>query len=88
MSSQVQIYGIIINRSGLHEVMNSTGVQSELLKHANRIADATGKRQDYRADVQAGKTRAHGRVATNSTAAFMRERYTNRLLKSMGSGKP
>lgn len=77
-----------INPVGVHEVLNSSGVQAELGRQAEQIRARTGKPADYEVSVRPGANRAHGRVATNSKEAFFKERHSNRLLKATGSGKP
>ena len=70
-------------------LLNSEGVQQDLLRRAERIkasADSMGS-GEYVADVRPGKTRAHARV---KTAGTWRDYYSNRkhnsLLKSLDAG--
>lgn len=80
-----------INSAGAREVMNSSGVQSDLLNRANRIkarADSMGS-GTYEADVQPGKSRAHAMVKTprGDFKTMASQRKHNTLLKSMDAGR-
>lgn len=80
-----------MNPAGAREVLNSSGVQQDLLARAERIkarADsmASGK---YEADVQPGKNRAHAMVKTpkGDFATMASQAKHNTLLKSMDAGR-
>lgn len=78
-----------INSAGAKAILNSGGVQSELLRRANSIkmsADGMGKGK-YTADVQPGKNRAHAMVKTTDFVSIKSNAKNNTLLKALGSGK-
>lgn len=78
-----------INSSGAREILNSAGVQSDLLHRANgikRSAESMGN-GTFEADVQAGKCRAHAMVKTTDIVSIRSNAKNNTLLKAMGSGK-
>lgn len=80
-----------MNSAGAREVMNSSGVQSDLLARANRIkarADGIGSGK-YVADVQPGRNRAHAMVKTPSgdLRTMRSQAKHNSLLKSMDAGR-
>lgn len=88
MASNIKVK---MNSAGAKAVLNSAGVQSDLLARANRIkatADgmASGK---YEADVQPGKTRAHAMVKTpaGDFRTMASQRKHNTLLKSLDAGR-
>lgn len=78
-----------INSSGARQLLNSTPVQGELLKRAEKIkarADGIGSGK-YSADVQPGKNRAHAMVKTTDIISKRSNAKHNTLLKSMDAGK-
>lgn len=78
-----------INSSGARQLLNSTAVQGELLKRAEKIkarADGMGSGK-YTADVQPGKNRAHAMVKTTDFISKKSNAKHNTLLKSMDAGK-
>lgn len=80
-----------MNPAGAREVMNSSGVQRDLLARANRIkarADGMGSGV-YEADVQPGVNRAHARVKTprGDFKTMASQQKHNTLLKSMDAGR-
>lgn len=82
---------VVMNHAGAAEVMNSAGVQGDLLARAERIkarADGMGS-GTYEADVQAGRNRAHARVKTPSGdfRTMASQAKHNTLLKSMDAGR-
>lgn len=84
-----------INSAGARAVLNSSEVQAELLRRAERVrarADSIGSGK-YDADVQAGKTRAHALVKTKpgkSSEAYRSRRSNakhNSIAKSIDAAK-
>ncbi len=78
-----------INSSGARQLLNSTAVQGELLKRAEKIkarTDGMGSGK-YTADVQPGKNRAHAMVKTTDIISKRSNAKHNTLLKSMDAGK-
>jgi len=57
---------VVMNRKGMREIMNSPGVQSDLLRRTDIIREQAHRMDggDYVADVQPGKNRAHAMVKT------------------------
>lgn len=82
---------VVMNRAGCIALMNSSGMQSDLLRRANSIkarADGMGSGR-YVADVQPGMTRAHAMVKTppGDFKTMASQRKHNTLLKSMDAGR-
>lgn len=82
---------VVMSDAGSRALLNSEGVQADLLARAERIkarADsvASGK---YEADVQPGKTRAHAMVKTPSGdfRTMASQAKHNTLLKSLDAGR-
>lgn len=78
-----------INSSGARQLLNSSAVQGELLKRAEKIkasADGMGSRK-YAADVRLGKNRAHAMVKTTDFISMASNAKHNTLLKSLDAGK-
>lgn len=81
---------VTINSAGAREVLNSAGVQEDLLARANRIkarADGMGSGV-YEADVQPGANRAHAMVKTprGDFRTMASQAKHNTLLKSLDAG--
>lgn len=79
-----------MNSAGAREVLNSAGVQSDLMARASRIkarADSMGS-GTYEADVQPGRNRAHARVKTpkGDFETMASQAKHNTLLKSLDAG--
>lgn len=78
-----------MNNVGARQVMNSPGVQDDLLRRVRaikRTAESIGTGK-YAADVQPGRTRAHAMVKTTDTQSQRSNHKHNTLLKSLGSGR-
>lgn len=82
---------VTINHAGARAVMNSQGVQNELLRRAMNIANAaeamSGEGVHYAADVQPGKNRAHALVKTTDRHSRASNAKHNTLLKSLDAGR-
>lgn len=77
-----------MNHAGAREILNSSGVQSNLLSRAQRIkaqADSMGS-GIYAADVQPGKNRAHAMVKTTDAQSMASNAKHNTLVKSLDAG--
>lgn len=88
MASKVKV---CMSDSGSRALLNSAGVQADLLGRAERIrakADSIGSGK-YEADVQPGKTRAHAMVKTpnGDFRTMASQRKHNTLLKSLDAGR-
>ena len=82
-------FKVRMNKSGARELLNSVEMQEELLSRAERIrerADSVGS-GTYKADVQAGKNRAHAMVKTTDIVSQNSNKKHNTLLKSMDAGR-
>jgi hypothetical protein len=78
-----------INSSGARQLLNSSAVQGELLKRAEKIkasADGMGSGK-YAADVRPGKNRAHAMVKTTDFKSMASNAKHNTLLKSLDAGR-
>ena len=77
---------VVMNLAGVRAVRNSPEMQRVLLGHAERAASvASGMTgEEFEADVQPGKTRAHARASTASDAAVRANWQTNALVKGLG----
>ena len=78
-----------MNRAGVREVLQSDGVQNDLLARAKAIAASANASSGggYAADVIAGKNRARAVVkATDRNSAFDNSR-NNTLAKSIDAGR-
>lgn len=73
---------VVINQSGVRDLLNSAGVQNMLLEHARKVADRAG--DGFEADVRPGKNRAHARVNATTWKAVGSNRKHNTLLKALG----
>lgn len=71
-----------ISSPGVREFMNSTPVQTELFEHAQKVQSRAGA--GYEVSIQAGKARAHARVATVTEKAVRENLRNNTLLKALG----
>ena len=80
---------VVMKPAGARAVMNSQGVQNELLRRALKIketADSIGK-ATYAADVQPGRNRAHAMVKTTDRHSRASNAKHTTLLKSLDSGR-
>lgn len=88
MASDIRVE---INPAGARAVMNSQGVQNELLRRAMNIADAaesvSGSGVTYAADVQPGRNRAHALVKTTDRHSRASNAKHNSLLKALDAGR-
>lgn len=79
-----------MNAAGARELLNSGGVQADLLRRAEAIkASAEGMGGTYVADVRPGQNRAHAMVKTpeGDFRTMAKQAKNNALLKSMGAGR-
>lgn len=78
-----------MNSAGARAILNSAGVQGNLLNRANGIkASAEGMGNGkYSADVRPGKNRAHAMVKTTDFVSIKSNAKHNTLLKALGAGK-
>jgi hypothetical protein len=74
-----------MNIAGCIALRNDAGVQADLLKRAQRIAQRAG--EGNVADVRAGKTRCHAMVKAMTPKAVHACYASNTLLKSMDAGR-
>lgn len=82
---------VMINSAGAKSLLNSSEVQADLLKRAERIrarADGMGSGR-YEADVRPGKNRAHAMVKTpqGDFKTMASQAKHNTLLKSLDAGR-
>lgn len=82
---------VVMNSAGARELLNCSGIQSDLLSRANSIkarADSMGS-GTYVADVQPGRNRAHAMVKTprGDFKTMASQAKHNTLLKSMDAGR-
>lgn len=82
---------VMINSAGAKSLLNSSEVQADLLKRAERIrarADGMGSGR-YEADVRPGKNRAHAMVKTQQGdfKTMASQAKHNTLLKSLDAGR-
>lgn len=81
-----------MSSAGAQAVLNSGGVQADLLRRAQGIANRANSQLtsleggSYVADVQPGKTRAHAMVKTRGPHAKADNARHNTLLKSLDAG--
>ena len=82
-------FKVKIHISACNELRNSEEVQQYILERAERIkakADSIGSGK-YIADVQPGRTRAHGMVKTTDAKSMASNAKHNTLLKSIDAGR-
>ena len=75
-----------MSSAGAVALMNSSGVQANLMEHASRIGASANSMGSgtYVADVQPGRERAHAMVKTTDAASRRDNARNNTLLKAMG----
>lgn len=74
---------VVLNSSGIKEMMKSDGMQSVLQEQASKVQSKCGS--EYESSVKVGKNRAYGRVETATEHAFFSNMHNNTLLKGLGS---
>lgn len=78
-----------MSNAGARSIMNSSDVQSDLLRRAQAIkgtAESIGS-ASFAADVQAGRNRAHAMVKTTDAKSRRSNAKNNALLKSLDAGR-
>lgn len=80
-----------LNSKGVREVLNSAGTQA-LLNHAAQQAAQAARSMskhpaEFEADVQTGRTRAHGMVKAQDWAAEREQSKRDVLTKALGQTK-
>jgi hypothetical protein len=85
----MSVIKIRMNSAGARTILNSRGVQQDLLRRAERIKEkANGMGNGvYAADVKEGKVRAHAMVKTTDAHSMASNKKHNSLLKSLNAGK-
>lgn len=74
---------VVLNESGIRDLLNSSDVQKHLLNTARQVSSRAGG--GYTVDVEPGRRRAHARVETASEEAFEQELANNSLIRALGS---
>lgn len=72
---------IVMNRKGAIALMNRGDVQEVLLQHADGMAARAGS--GFVADVQPGKTRAHGMVKSSDRESMTAQAERSALTKAI-----
>lgn len=78
-----------LNRAEVRRRLNASDMQAVVLERCNQVKAAANSigSGEYKADVQAGKVRAHGRVSTTDFKSMASNRKHNTLLKALGHGQ-
>ena len=76
---------IVLNRSGVRELLRSPEIQGDLRRRADRIASAAGP--GHEVDVAAGRNRARASVRTDSIDAMFDEATARNLTRSLDAGR-
>lgn len=72
---------VVLNSSGVSELLKSPEIQAVLKEHADRIAQSCSGA--YETDVYVGKTRANASIITRDGATYRHNLKTNELLKAI-----
>lgn len=82
-----------LNRGAARALLQSAGVQADLLARAGRVQDGANAAimsapddELFQASVQVGKNRARASVITGGYASMKAQAATNALLKNLGRG--
>lgn len=80
---------VSMRSAGARAVMNSPGVQGDLLARAQRVAGSASAMGpgEFAADVRAGANRAHAMAKTTDARSMASNAKHNSLLKSIGAGR-
>ena len=73
-----------LNRRGARDLVMSRGVQRLMYERALRLAQNTGRPDDYEVSSRIGKNRARASVITATPIAMARERKRKVLLRALG----
>lgn len=82
MASKVRIE---MNPAGFQEILKSAGVQADLERRAEAIANAAGDGMDV--DVRVGRTRARASVRTGTPEAMRAEARDKTLTRAIDAGR-
>lgn len=78
---------IELNEAGIRELLRSQGVRDELLRRAQRIAEAAGGAPDYEADSSLTHHRARATVWTATPEAMRAEATDRALTRAFDAGR-
>lgn len=76
---------LVLDKEAFVELMKSAPMQRDLLRRAQRVADAAG--EGFHESVVVGKNRARASVITDTREARKRQSETNVLQRALNAGR-